>query len=328
MNNALEAALRHKLHLLCLMLLLVAGCVGAPPSKVVIQSVGGHVGAPVTIMHPTTLKVATFNVWGLPSWLTGASVERYPKIARELVDLGSDVVLLQEVWTRRSFDELSGRARRSGHPWWTTSARRKGTFLGQNGLLTLSRYPIESGAVYRFSTARLPDSLMTKGALKTTITIPSGDRINIWNVHLQDGATGDVQSCQIDELVHWIRRAEDGQIADIVGGDFNFTPGSSQFRRVNFLIGPSVHQLAATAPPPTWDELKPAAMDAQTLDHVFVRLRQQTMSIGASPRPIFTAASPSERLSDHTGVEATLTFLGLVEHEPAILTLYRATASR
>ena len=194
-----------------------------------------------------------------------------------MTQLGSDVVLLQEVWTHRSFTELSDQARDSAHVWWAASARHKGSFLGQNGLLTLSRYPIFAADVRHFCVANLPDSLMHKGALKITITVGSGQRVNIWNVHLQDGGSTRVRSRQVTELIAWINDAHDGQIADIVGGDFNFTPGSDEFRHFVAAIGPDVHQLAGNAAFPTWDALKLVPGSGEALDHIFVRMLSRQM---------------------------------------------------
>jgi endonuclease/exonuclease/phosphatase family metal-dependent hydrolase len=264
--------------------------------------------------------VTTFNVWGLPSWVNGASSDRYRKIASELTQLGSDVVLLQEVWTHRSFTELSDQTRDSAHIWSAASARHKGSFFGQNGLLTLSRYPIVAADVRHFSVANLPDSLMHKGALKITITVGSGQRVNIWNVHLQDGGSTRVRSRQVTELIAWINDAHDGQIADIVGGDFNFTPGSGEFRHFVAAIGPDVHQLAGDAAFPTWDPLKLVPGSGEALDHIFVRMREPADEIHAMPRRVFAASRREDRLSDHMGMEALLTFGSIPEHrEPVLL---------
>ena len=288
---------------------ITSGCViGPPPSRVEIQAGGLAATSPSDSAAPASLTLATFNVWGLPSWVNGAPSGRYQKIASQLAQLGSDVVLLQEVWTRRSFDELSEQANGSAHTWWTASARHPGSFLGQNGLLTLSRFPIADAMVMYFTAAQPPDSLMSKGALKVTITLGSGQRLNIWNVHLQDGASGRVRARQMAELVGWIRDAQDGQLADIVGGDFNFTPESREFREFVTTVGPDVHQLAGDEAFPTWDGLKPAPGGGQALDHIFVRLRRPTDEVQARPWRIFAGPRPEDRLSDHMGMEAVLTF--------------------
>jgi endonuclease/exonuclease/phosphatase family metal-dependent hydrolase len=310
--------------------LLVAesGCVTGPPSTVHIRP--SDELAPVVSVRAlsASLKVATFNVWGLPSWVNRASAERYPKIAREFGRLGSDVVLLQEVWTEQCFEELSRPAGGGAHGWCAAWARRKGGFLGQNGLLTLSRYPIEGAEVRHFSIGSLPDSLMHKGALKITVRVGDGQRVNIWNVHLQAGDATRVRLRQISELAKWVRAAENGQIADIVGGDFNSTPESEEFRQLVATLGPSVHQLARTTPLPTWDGPEAAAGGGDTLDHIFVRMRPSADEVSARPERIFAAARREDRLSDHMGVQALLTFGREREEGAAIFVLGTAASGR
>ncbi len=297
-----------------------AGCISGPPAKVRIHS--GELGTS-EVRHARLdsmdLTVTTFNVWGLPRWINGASNARYQKIASAIDDLRSDVVLYQEVWTKQSFGELSDLAKGSACRWWTASARNRGTFLGQNGLLTLSKYPIVCSEVRHFKAARMPDSLMHKGALKTTIELPSRQRVNVWNVHLQDGNCPEVRSNQVHELVRWIRRSEDSQIADIVGGDFNFTADSPEFADFVAAIGPSVHQLAGERPVATWDGLRSMPKGGEVLDHVFIRRRAINQSVHASPERVLAASSTQDRLSDHMGVKVSLSFAPAAEPEPAVL---------
>src|SRR5713101_1315808 len=49
-----------------------------------------------------SLKLVTYNIWGLPSWMTGAPKGRYPRIERELERLDPDIILLQEAWTAKA----------------------------------------------------------------------------------------------------------------------------------------------------------------------------------------------------------------------------------
>src|SRR5581483_5868628 len=235
-------------------LILASGCVIGPPSIVQVRPAAWK--APIQNDAPAQIRVTTFNVWGLPTWLNRASSDRYARMARELDEQSPDVVLLQEVWTKRCFAELSGESNGLGRAWWAASARHKGTFLGQNGLLTLSRFPIVGTEVRHFSSAGLPDSLMHKGALKVTVEIRPGQRYNIWNVHLQDGGAQRVRSHQLAELIQWVDQANDGQGADLVGGDFNFTPDSSPFSQFASAIGHDIQQLAGDSAFPTWDALK------------------------------------------------------------------------
>ncbi len=307
--------------------LIATGCISGPPSTVRIQpgrafgSEQGHIRA------TSGLRVATYNVWGLPSWINGASGSRYSRIACGLDELESDVVLLQEVWTCRSFVELSEQKRGLERTWWTASARRKGGFLGQNGLLTLSRFPITGTEIRHFKKTHLPDCMMRKGALKVTVTTSGGQRFNIWNVHLQDGdgVRQRVRVEQTAELIRWINEAGDAQTADIVGGDFNFTPESNEFRQFVAAVGPSIHQLAGCPAFATWDGLKPGA--GQTLDHIFIRLKQPEDKMWGWSRRIFATSRSEDRLSDHMGVEAFLTFGGNLEN-PTDRLVQRASPSK
>jgi endonuclease/exonuclease/phosphatase family metal-dependent hydrolase len=300
-----------------LLSMIASGCVSGSSLKAEVRPGGVRAELPGVSSTAKGLTVAIYNVWGLPSWLNGASASRYGKIAEGLGQLESDVVLLQEVWTQRCFAELYRQSRSPERTWWAAYSRRNGTFLGQNGLLTLSRCPILGAEFKRFSDSRLPDALMNKGALKVTIATPTGQRFNVWNVHLQDGegASRRVRERQTAELVGWIKEADDAQTADIVGGDFNFTPDSSEFRWFVASVGTSIHQLAGSSVFPTWDGLKPGR--GQTLDHIFVKLRQPVEEGCATPCCLFAASHPKDRLSDHMGVEAALTFGSATKRSPA-----------
>jgi endonuclease/exonuclease/phosphatase family metal-dependent hydrolase len=314
---------------LCAVVLLSSGCIGN--RSLAVRILGGKPADCVAANNcssSVTLKVTTFNVWGLPSWVTGASPSRFPRIADELARTGSDVVALQEVWTRRSFEALVDAAPGTAPSWWSASARKKNGFLGQNGLLTLSRHPSIGGEFRPFSVARLPDSLMRKGALKVTIAIPSGQRINVWNVHLQDGASKRVRAQQAAELVQWITMAEDDQIADIVAGDYNCAPESEEFRHLVAAIGPSVNQLTRQVALPTWDACRPAHGGGLVLDHIFLRTRQPVDGVCPHAQRVFASPRREDRLSDHMGLEASLKFRTVGQPGPAWLGLNTATVAQ
>ena len=98
------------------------------------------------------LRLVTFNVWGLPSWMTGARSGRYPEIARELERLNPDIILLQEAWTAEARKSAPATGR-----WAIARAARQHTFFQQSGLMTLSRFPILGGEFYPFTRAAFPD---------------------------------------------------------------------------------------------------------------------------------------------------------------------------
>jgi endonuclease/exonuclease/phosphatase family metal-dependent hydrolase len=245
--------------------------------------------------------------------MTGAPSGRYPRIARELERLDPDIILLQEAW--------SAKARQSAprnRGWNIARAAGQHSFFQQSGLVTLSKFPILGGKFYPFSRATFPDRFVNKGVLKITILLPDGIVLNVWNVHLQDGGPPEIRACQIRELVSHMQAAEDGQIADLVAGDFNCTPGSVLYRELETTLGSSLQHIGRTEPFITWDALSAKPNAGQTLDYVFVRNRTRLESVQAAQHVAFTAADRKQRLSDHFGIEAVVNFTPTLDVAGAI----------
>ena len=289
-------------------------CGGLVASLALVIETGGcasHRPAPLVVALPSvrapaineerrlSLKLVTYNIWGLPSWMTGARSGRYPQIARELERLDPDIILLQEAWTA----EARKSAPANGH-WAIARAAGQHTFFQQSGLMTLSRFPIIGGEFYPFLRGAFPDRLMNKGVLKVTVRLSGGRVLNIWNVHLQDGGPPEIHRSQTRELVSRVQAAEDGQVADLVGGDFNCTPDSSCCSELASSLGPSVQQLGGAEPFVTWDGLSREAGAGQTLDYIFIRARRPLLELRATPCVAFAATSQEHRLSDHFGIQA------------------------
>src|SRR5712675_2003614 len=78
------------------------GCASYGPRSLVIRP--SALPSLMTVGNTGTidLRIVSFNVWGLPGWMNGASADRYPRIAQQLEQLQPDLVLLQEVWTRKA----------------------------------------------------------------------------------------------------------------------------------------------------------------------------------------------------------------------------------
>jgi endonuclease/exonuclease/phosphatase family metal-dependent hydrolase len=272
-----------------------AGCASGRPSPLLVEHPVETV--PQNSDRGLSLKLVTYNIWGLPSWMTGARSGRYPRIARELERLDPDFILLQEAWTANA-----RKAAPANGLWSIARAAGQHTFFQQSGLVTLSRFPIIGGRFYPFSRSAFPDRFVNKGVLKVTVQLPGRQVLNVWNVHLQDGGPPEIRLSQIRELVSRVQAAEDGQIADLVGGDFNCTPASALYRELENSLGPSVQQLSGANPFVTWDGMSAKPGAGQTLDYIFVRTRASFQNPQAVPRVAF-AASLDQRLSDHLGIE-------------------------
>jgi endonuclease/exonuclease/phosphatase family metal-dependent hydrolase len=276
------------------------GCASRRPAPVVVerQAVGALPTNPWE--EGFKLRCVTFNIWGLPGWMTGAPSGRYPRIARELERLDPDIILLQEAWTSN--------ARRSiptNGDWAIARAAGQHTFFQQSGLVTLCKYPIIDGEFYPFTRAAFPDRFVNKGVLKVTVQMPNGRVLNIWNVHMQDGHATAIRGSQVRELIAHVQAAEDGQVADLVGGDFNCTPESPLCRELVRGLGPSLQQLGGGEPFITWDGLsKRPGKTGQMIDYIFIRERATLQDVQASQHVAFTTGKLDERLSDHLGIEA------------------------
>ena len=276
------------------------GCATGRPSPLVVEN-------QITTMpanrsgSPLRLKLVTYNIWGLPSWMTGAPSGRYPRIARELERLDPDIILLQEAWTAKARKSAPANGR-----WAVARAAGQRTFFQQSGLVTLSKFPIIGGEFYPFSRAAFPDRFVQKGVLKVTVQLPGGPVLNVWNVHLQDGGSPEIRLSQVRELVSRIQQSKDDQVADLVGGDFNCTPESSLYRVLESALGPSVQQARGMVPFATWDGLSEKPGAGQVLDYVFVRGLEPFLEPQSVSRAAFAADSIKQRLSDHLGIEAVV----------------------
>jgi len=274
------------------------GCASRRPMPVVIQ------GQPIPragscSAEDINLHCVTYNIWGLPSWITGAPTGRYARIERELERLDPDIILLQEAWTNHA-----RRAVPTNGFWAIARAAGQQTLFQQDGLVTLSKFPIVGGEFYPFSRAAFPDRLVNKGVLKVTVQIPNGRLLNIWNVHMQDGGATAVRGSQVRELIARVQATDNGQIADLVGGDFNCTPGSALCKELARGLGPTLQQLSGGERFTTWDGLSKKPGTGQMIDYIFLRERTTFNNLQASQHVAFTSEKLEERLSDHFGIEA------------------------
>jgi hypothetical protein len=141
-------------------LLFMDGCATHQPGPITIQR--HHLIWCRAAWVPTEirLELVTFNIWGLPSWLNGATDARFSRIAGELERLQPDFVLLQEVWTRRAADAIPCSA-----GWWRAH-RDSPTLFGKIGLVTLSKHPIVGGEFFPFNDASFPSASSTRERLR------------------------------------------------------------------------------------------------------------------------------------------------------------------
>jgi endonuclease/exonuclease/phosphatase family metal-dependent hydrolase len=276
-------------------------CLPEDIGPVSVQQATPFATSPTVSTNDVNLTILTYNVWGLPLWLNHEPRARYVRIASDLEHLHPDLVLLQEVWTK------SAAAVVPTNGGWLVAQAPSANFFHRNGLMILSRLPVIGAEFHAFRKAAFPDSIVRKGALKVTVQAPGGQRFNIWNVHLQADAPR-VRRRQIEQLATWVRDAHDCQAADLVGGDFNSTPDSPEFKQLSEDLGQTAHEVARLPFSPTFDGLSSDSKRAQTIDYFFIRPRTSISKLEAVPTITFTNAIRGRRFSDHMALEVALRF--------------------
>lgn len=245
------------------------------------------------------LVAQTLNVFGLP-WPAGHDVgSRCSRTAAAIVEAAPDFVALQEVWDETSREPLLVRGY---HAAFCESPQG---LLGQNGLMTLSRHAIVCATSHCFCSASGLESWVSKGALRTVVSLPDASRLAIWNVHLQSGSDGGaVRGEQIRELAGWIRHAPER--CRIVLGDFNCSPGDAEWHDLELEFD-ALGLALRSGGRPTYDHRhNPLAVvePPAAIDHVFV---DAAVHAHAAPaHRIHDRPRDGVFLSDHFGLEVRL----------------------
>lgn len=111
-------------------------------------------------------------------------------------------------------------------PMYVVNRPAQAADLRSVGQLTISRIPFTTTTAYllppirlRFSRAGTSDPIVRRVALYTRLTLGSGKRIGIYNVHLENRALPEGRYKQVKHLLSIVEKHEDDVV--IVGGDLN-----------------------------------------------------------------------------------------------------------
>lgn len=173
------------------------------------------------------VRVATLNTWALPQPFGTDTRTRLRHIGAQLADLDADVIAFQEVWSRNAKRALVRAGREAGLEHVHNRSQ-----VGESGLLTLSRFPIESERFEAFHVrgdVRDLDNgefLSGKGLAWVRILTPHGP-LAILNTHLHARYTRstahEYQAHRIAQIVQLASSARDVREPLVALGDFNFT---------------------------------------------------------------------------------------------------------
>lgn len=260
-----------------------------------------------------------------------------------LVSTQHFVLLLQEVWTKRSYQALQKVAQERG----LLMLPKTSLEASVTGTVTITDLPLVTHGFEEFSV----NKYLPKGILHATLELPSGGTLNVANVHT---GYSDSKSFSFEHKIHFedIHRFLMQRLSvdahTVIGGDFNAGPDMA-FKKQRYLPVPIIWQAnllrlmtdlgflhASAGVAPTWDTRNalvntPAVAiravngmtyntwgweeKTATLDHVFttpgLQMRSTKTVLNKRVRMRCKGRTDSEgkaHLSDHYGV---LTVLGI-----------------
>jgi endonuclease/exonuclease/phosphatase family metal-dependent hydrolase len=95
-------------------------------------------------------------------------------------------------------------------------------------------------------------------------------------------------------------------LLDLIGGDFNCTPLSAEYRALTAWLGADVQRLDGRPHEPTFRGAREPATMGRTLDYVYCSPRAGASADRARTEVVFASDRPEDRLSDHLGIRASI----------------------
>ena len=148
----------------------------------------------MTFQNQKTISVLTYNIWGLkigPFPVAKNYRNRLTILPTEISRLNVDIILLQEVWCKKAQKFLISEFKKKGYTYSYCKSKYRSNslkfpYIG-NGLLTLSKYPIDHhhADVFTFNKfTALEEYFAHKGALFHPVKVGPRRHIDIINTHL------------------------------------------------------------------------------------------------------------------------------------------------
>jgi endonuclease/exonuclease/phosphatase family metal-dependent hydrolase len=186
------------------------------------------------------LRIASYNIKGLPFPIQINHTSRYKKIVQEIKAMNSagnapDILLIQEAFsftTGYLYKNLS-----NIYPYRIKGPAR--TVRWNSGLEILSRYPFTQA----FSVCAGSDCLARKGVLFGRVKLPGAlGEVDLYNTHMQANLRdGDydlpgsssqlIRNQQTESMISFVNRTHDNKRPFFLGGDFNSRPYNANYQR-------------------------------------------------------------------------------------------------
>ena len=270
-----------------------------------------------------SLRLGTFNVWGLPETFGfGDDVSsRMREIAARLSTSDLDVLMIQEAWTdevRTTLREGAGRAGFSVVDGPGSSG----------GLMTLSRRPIAQGRFERFRFRGDPERVAQgeflggKGFQSLVIEGDHGP-VSLVNTHLHARYRRERphlnSAVRIAQLLQILGHLAETEGTVVIGGDFNCSVGDLEYEAFSGLS--SAFELGGGSRHPTVSKTnyyrRHRTSEDKRIDFLFVRPGADMTWQASEARLLFAESARireiDRSLSDHFGFRAALSLLPVVQ---------------
>lgn len=180
------------------------------------------------LLAQDSLKVISWNVFLRPGILKDRQNERVDSIAEQILGMNADVVVLQEVFHKKSRRRLI-KSLSETYPFHTAMGRK--TFWGvPSGNCLFSKDSIRSQQFIYFKRATSSDKLAKKGAIM--IEIEHGNHsFSISGTHLQAGGGAEgaqIRKSQVDQIAA-LAAQQPTSTTSLFAGDFNIQYADTLF---------------------------------------------------------------------------------------------------
>lgn len=260
------------------------------------------------------VKLLTWNVFMLPKPIKFTlQEERTEIITNQLLKSNYDIVLLQEAFSG-DFQRTLKKKTIKKFPYQYYLGREPGTLtVYGSGLYYMSRFPMKELIKGYYKECKNADCFASKGLAVMEISLPSGEKLQIGNTHLQASKElSEIRFKQLSMLKSLFLVTEKPGIPQVLAGDLNIDAlhGSDFSKALTFLnmkSHPLEGELKYTNGYAIDCYKKPGDDQQEWLDHILVN-NKSSMNVSSKYVKPFSGTINNRDcpLSDHYGVEATL----------------------
>lgn len=177
------------------------------------------------------LKVLSWNTFLMPSLLKKSfHDERLPHIKDVLKKSDYDIIMLQEVFTNKSYKLLNKELSRLGYH--STGKPFRSVYKPVNsGLVIFSKFPMKDVEIMLFDELAAEDKFSSKGVLFAKIKLPTGEIVQLATTHFQakrDEKYQKIRSTHITQIENAFKTKIPSKMKVIFGGDFNITENQKE----------------------------------------------------------------------------------------------------